>query len=707
MGISCKNRRLLSIVLGVIAILCLLVGAGIFSGSTAKAETPTAENRASIRGIDVTLNSGKLHIVTENLVKSYSDEIEGEKSKYAIFEYVLDKASTDSGSYEDRVLWGDGMTQNYGVMFGNAGEGHFNAEFLFSWADSAFVGSANEEKRVIVIINRDSANWKIYTIDASIEPVFAEADGALTVSNGTQRTEFNVSTGGTWRGYHGNTEVYDYPTLNSIVPYMTNVGFGFSRPGTEISGLKSYNERGEDLGIVFFEYPADFTVTNLDDHADDDYWMTGNPSDTRFVEPINYNYGYPLEGGHPPTTDFNGQVAVDGYCRTGFYAAGDGLFTSESFGYYNGTLNPVGGAVVFGRYAPYHHKSALEFGKVLDIDTVESVTMRAWGTQLYHGDPEGYITLNSHLLFNLESENCNLTGVDNDCINLRGFVPEQYTSENRPTDFIDITIPKAQLAKLADEEGKIKGFQFVMMDGNDYNDYFIIDSISVNYVQNTLTFDYGTGTSVKTGNSIVAPTLEELGAETDQTFIGWALDGKLYAAGETISDFTDGATAAMVALDFTMEDGASIRLTGNLDDSGIRFVSRIDTEGFNAYSDYITDFGTLIVKAETITPDNEFLIENYQDGVNMVKIESTKQYTESGYTCFNGALVKIKTENYAAEFAARGYLQITYTSGETAYFYTDVVERSIKNVAQMAKDDTEVYESLSAEFKAIIDAYIG
>ena len=513
-----KRGKLILLAFFALALLCSVMGLGTVLADT-DTSLPSAAGREAIRGIDVRLESGTLNIVTEYLKQSYSEETEGEKSKYAIFEFVLDEASSDPGEYFDKVLWGDGMTPNYGLFFPETSAGHYNAEMNYKWTDSAFVSAGNTGKRIIVIINRDVADWKTFAVEANEQPVFVDTDGVLTVSNGVLQPLGPAS--GEWRGALGGTLSYSYDELNPIIKDCTNAGFGFSRPGTEISGLKCYNERGENLGIVFFEYPGEFTVTNLDDHADDNYWMTGNPSDTKFIEPTNYNYRNPLSATAETdtTTEFNNINTGD--VKTGFYASGDGLFTSVDFGSYNGVLHPDGGAVVFGRVGPFHHKAALEFGRTIDVNSISSITMRVWGTQLYHGDPDVYVTLNSHLLFNLNTENFWLDGRDNDCINLRGFVPEQYTAVNKPTDFIDVTIPSSELVKLADADGKIKGFQFVMMDGNDYNDYFIIDSIRINETYN-LTYEADGGTHDNPGTWVLGDPSDLADAvKEDYDFLGW------------------------------------------------------------------------------------------------------------------------------------------------------------------------------------------
>jgi hypothetical protein len=93
--------------------------------------------------------------------------------------------------------------------------------------------------------------------------------------------------------------------------------------------------------------------------------------------------------------------------------------------------------------------------------------------------------------------------------------------------------------------------------------------------------------------------------KTLKTFIGWAYDGVLYAPG---TEFTvdKAMTFTAVEIDFTMDDGAAMRIGDTADKSGIRFTSMFNKAEFDAligqYGIESIDYGTLIIPYDSFDP---------------------------------------------------------------------------------------------------------
>lgn len=475
--------------------------------------------RAEIRGIDAVYDdsidsAAGTPIYANNLTMSWNEaQTLGETtSEYAIFEYVLETGY--DGASVPAIHWGNGMLFGYSNIVsqgnGTVGAGYhagYNFQsFAGNGTNSPLTDTANEGKRIFVIINRSNSNaaaaqgseegsyYSLVALDEGVSPVFGTGtNGLLTVTNGTDLGKFS-----TWAGQLNGTNVgFTVPVRSNIIN-MRMCGFTFDGGTATISDLKCYDETGKDLGIVFGGF--DFKTTNLDEHENDDYWTTGSPSDANFVAPVNYNFtqvdgtGTVLTPGTSPS--FNQSLA---YTGSGFFSDNDATFTESDFGPNNDVVKSAvlipaadGGVITFTRHDTGYHKYALEFGKTININEIDSVTMRIWGSSLtYHN----IYTANSVCLFNLTDTECVIGPTAEQKANyicISNYVPQQYTpaqgtegQENYqpaviPQDFIEITVNAANLACLADENGDISGFQLIMRSGPGIYDTFCIDWIKVN-----------------------------------------------------------------------------------------------------------------------------------------------------------------------------------------------------------------------------------
>ena len=224
--------------------------------------------------------------------------------------------------------------------------------------------------------------------------------------------------------------------------------------------------------------------------------------------------------------------------------------------------------------------------------------------------------------------------------------------------------------------------------------------------------------TISKGDTLVLPT----GKSSGKTFIGWACDGTLYQAGAEFGVATNSITFTAVELDFSMENGAAIRVAGSADESGIRFTTWMSESEYNAL---LGQYGITNVAYGTLIMPYDYLGEGQVPNLNdfdpekdeILKIASTKNETKDGYIIFRGAMKKLYTANYGRLFAGRAYMEITFANSEvwtiyTPFNYEDNV-RSIRGVAQAFQADKSApsnenelrYDKLSDAEKAVVDTY--
>ena len=185
----------------------------------------------------------------------------------------------------------------------------------------------------------------------------------------------------------------------------------------------------------------------------------------------------------------------------------------------------------------------------------------------------------------------------------------------------------------------------------------------------TVTVDANTvtvgGNVVAGGNSY---TLEDL-YEGNYVLVGYKVNGKLYAVGDTII-LTDDIVLEEVVVDFTMLYGASIRLDST---ASIRFTAIIDTADFTALE--------TLVGAENVSYGMTLTA-----GEDTYRINSKDANFKTGthgndYTLYSAVMTGIPASDYTTELTANGYLKVTYADG-------DVVELAA-NLAEMEEDDVK------------------
>ena len=198
-------------------------------------------------------------------------------------------------------------------------------------------------------------------------------------------------------------------------------------------------------------------------------------------------------------------------------------------------------------------------------------------------------------------------------------------------------------------------------------------------------------------------TLPAADLSTGKVSLGWWVDGKLYQNGATVAATTE-STIASAVVGFTQTDGGSVRMK---DPTGLRFQTNVNKADYASIQDLVTEQGgvlalTDVVGASAVTVDNPKCIK-VVDADNAFHADSTD--TDGIYY---SSIVGIPAENYVTNISARGYMTVSYADGSSATVYTALTTvRNIQQVAQRLQQDTEYYNSLPPEQKAIVDGFAG
>jgi len=177
----------------------------------------------------------------------------------------------------------------------------------------------------------------------------------------------------------------------------------------------------------------------------------------------------------------------------------------------------------------------------------------------------------------------------------------------------------------------------------------------------------------------------------------------------------------------TTEQKVSVRLKA---DSGLRFATKINDKAlfdslFGMKGTEIADvyFSTLITPVDYLEQVDGVFTKDALDtllGVNTGNVTYLDIKGSYGYyiaegtldddpatTHFVGSIVNIKKGNYNRSFAAIGYVEITLLTGEVITLYSaQSHSANIKSTATTVRNAGDgYYDSLSAEYKAVIDTF--
>ena len=186
-------------------------------------------------------------------------------------------------------------------------------------------------------------------------------------------------------------------------------------------------------------------------------------------------------------------------------------------------------------------------------------------------------------------------------------------------------------------------------------------------------------------------------------FLGWELNGELYKGGAVAP--TQGIAKA-VYLDYTLEDGASIRMADTAEESGIRFTSFLQEEGYVTYSEYIHSVGIIILPLELLGSE-AFEVNHSATAVNFYATQEKGFTFADGVMTMRATIHTVRATNYNRDYAARAYVRVNYAGGETDYAYGYFQkENHVRNIYEVATKAYKAGEGTSAQ-KAVLEGYAG
>ena len=384
-------------------------------------------------------------------------------------------------------------------------------------------------------------------------------------------------------------------------------------------------------------------------------------------------------------------VTVDGFTET--YSFTTNALNNSHYRSDAEDLN-LGGAYSSGNYLYFDKKNVGVWEIPVAADPFKSATLTAnlnkvWQLEVAVGAPNVDATGYAALKFHEISSNVitAISGFTDYTFDLDEYITERGVEQSlyvRISDPTEMTGNGAQIYRL---------------------------TVTYNYDKNRVTYAGGNVANdyVAYGEKVTLPVA------VDQTgeFLGWSINDALYLDGAEVTVTEKQTTFTVETIDFSMTNGASIRLNNTAESSGIRFESKFKTADYN--SAWIVEYGTLILPTDSVKGENakEFVLENFVVNETILKLTSTVSETNGDYTVFRGGIIRILEGNYAREFAARGYMLVKDALGNEKYVYTDfddVTWEHSRSVAQVATNlkavDSDTYNALSTEMKAVVDAYI-
>ena len=174
------------------------------------------------------------------------------------------------------------------------------------------------------------------------------------------------------------------------------------------------------------------------------------------------------------------------------------------------------------------------------------------------------------------------------------------------------------------------------------------------------------------------------------------------------------------SVEFTMIDGAQIRLDGN---NGMRFAGKLDSEDASVYETleygifimpeyYVNQFGAIEYSttfgAESVYDWDESIDQGKHKIIHMESLAVQDPELDNAWVVRGTVLMGAYAKNLATTYVARAYVKNPNAEGESAYKFADVsayTGRSMLDVAVKAKYLPK-YEDELSEGRQAIDAYI-
>ena len=198
---------------------------------------------------------------------------------------------------------------------------------------------------------------------------------------------------------------------------------------------------------------------------------------------------------------------------------------------------------------------------------------------------------------------------------------------------------------------------------------------------------------------------------TPAVFVGWtATVGNktlLLPPGAIAEGLTDDVVFEAVTVSFTTNKETSVRLRDN--DVALRFTSDLVTADYEQLASLLggkenISFGTYIVPAKYVTYTSKVFTLEALDAKGItqyIDVPAGDFYRiADGVSTIAGSVAKIRKGNYTLEYAGRGYMKVTYTTGETRTLYSayEYSAHSMTEVVLAAYNDrNESYSNLIVE----------
>ena len=227
-------------------------------------------------------------------------------------------------------------------------------------------------------------------------------------------------------------------------------------------------------------------------------------------------------------------------------------------------------------------------------------------------------------------------------------------------------------------------------------DIEIVKAIDPSSAVNAVKADGTTEVLAITDGQVTLPAAD---LSTGKVSLGWWVDGELYQNGATVAATTE-STIESAVVEFTQTNGGSVRIK---DPTGLRFQTKVNKADYEKIAEVVTEQGgvlalTSVVGGSAVTLENGLKVV---DADNAFHADST---ADEGV--YYSSIVGIPEAEYGTNISARGYMTIQYADGSSATVYTaSTAVRNIRGVAKSAQADTEYYNTLTPEQKAIIDGF--
>lgn len=196
------------------------------------------------------------------------------------------------------------------------------------------------------------------------------------------------------------------------------------------------------------------------------------------------------------------------------------------------------------------------------------------------------------------------------------------------------------------------------------------------------------------------------------TFVGWygTLNGNkfLLPPGAVLEGVSESLTVTAATLKFTADKVATLRVDG--DDLGVRFTSTIDTSDYERLVTYAGEdgvrMGTYIVPSYYLqNSGKKFDVARFMEYgyTKVLDIPTSTFYSvdkKAGTSTIAGSVCKVLDKNLTRDYCGCGYMEITYTNGESKLFYAEF--NHIETIYSLTSVIFKAYEDRDGRYAYLI-----